>query len=414
LVCDAGFDDCDQDPTNGCEADLASLTDCGGCGNLCDDTNAVAACVNGACELNCVAGYDDCDGDPATGCEADLASLAHCGSCGNLCDTTHATAACVNAACELTCDAGYDDCDGDPATGCEADLGANPNCGGCSVLCTGACQGGACEICDTGLVIDTVDPLEAASAIGLCGGVTSADWVLPNGAAPTPSANFDLGHGIIGDFGPNVNVREGSNMLILSSGTGRRPTDPDYNPGLAKGYTCAHPMGFPVETPACGATVTGACHDGIALELTLQVPAQAVGFEIDYKFYVSDWPTYVCTAYNDHALALLDPPPPGSPDGNIAFDSLANPLTLNAAEFEVCGCTGGPPCIAGGRTYNCPLGTAELTGTGFEQRAATGWLTGQVPVTPSSTITLRLTIYDAGDGIGDSSVLFDNFRWIAQ
>ncbi len=39
--------DCDGDPTNGCEADLANdASDCGACGNPCDDG---AACSRGAC-----------------------------------------------------------------------------------------------------------------------------------------------------------------------------------------------------------------------------------------------------------------------------------------------------------------------------------------------------------------------------
>lgn len=45
--------------------------------------------------------------------------------------------------------------------------------------------------------------------------------------------------------------------------------------------------------------------------------------------------------------APVDPPPPGSINGNVSFDAMTNPVI---AFFEVCS--------------GCPLGTAELQGTG--------------------------------------------------
>ena len=43
---------------------------------------------------------------------------------------------------------------------------------------------------------------------------------------------------------------------------------------------------------------------------------------------------------------------------------------------------------------------------------ATGWLTSQAPVSPGEEFTLEFMIWDAGDGILDSSVLLDNFTWV--
>ncbi|MBI4042884.1 MAG: hypothetical protein HY391_05350 [Deltaproteobacteria bacterium] len=69
-VCDPDFGDCDKDPSNGCEAPLNTTTNCGACGALCDLANASESCETGTCTLvSCDAGFGDCDGDPSNGCE---------------------------------------------------------------------------------------------------------------------------------------------------------------------------------------------------------------------------------------------------------------------------------------------------------------------------------------------------------
>jgi hypothetical protein len=72
------------------------------------------------------------------------------------------------------------------------------------------------------------------------------------------------------------------------------------------------------------------------------------------------------------------------------------------------------PAVPRGR-QDLPVreGVAELAGTGFESNAATSWLTTKAPVPPGSIIKLRFGAYDSGDGIFDSTVLIDNFRWLA-
>src|SRR5688572_672681 len=43
-------------------------------------------CAAGTCTANCKMGFDDCDQDLANGCEADLnQSAANCGKCGTTC-----------------------------------------------------------------------------------------------------------------------------------------------------------------------------------------------------------------------------------------------------------------------------------------------------------------------------------------
>lgn len=74
----------------------SDLGHCGECDASCDGGNATYECVAGACVVaDCAAGFDDCDDDPANGCEADLASgSATCGGCNQPC-----TAACVESEC---------------------------------------------------------------------------------------------------------------------------------------------------------------------------------------------------------------------------------------------------------------------------------------------------------------------------
>ena len=111
-----------------------------------------------------------------------------------------------------------------------------------------------------------------------------------------------------------------------------------------------------------------------------------------------------------------------------AVDSKKNPVSVNNGFFDRCtagaaiGCRGGSP-----GTSTCPGGAGELAGTGFGvlgsycggggaktvSGGATGWLTSQAAVKPGETFTLDLMIWDTGDGDLDSSVLIDNFQWIA-
>jgi len=274
--------------------------------------------------------------------------------------------------------------------------------------------------CDGALDIASNDAMDGARAIDICKvsagekdwGVVSAKYVQVDGSAP-PNGQFDVGHGLVSGFGPNVMPKQGARMLGLSSGTARQPTDPGFQSpgGYNKNYTSAHPQGFPKESPACPGVVTGQPHDSAALELQIRVPTNAYGFAFDFSFYTYEWPSYVCSQFNDFFVAMLDPIPMGQADGNIAFDMMGNPISVNNAFLDVCGCGGGPPCMAGGKQFACPLGTAELTGTGFEGHAATSWLTTTAPVVPGSVITVRWGTYDSGDGILDSSAILDRWRW---
>jgi hypothetical protein len=137
---------------------------CGGCGNECTGADhAPPSCTDGVCAQTCEPGFDDCDGDPSNGCEIEVRTdVVHCGSCGNECPGgAHATAGCSDGACGLVCDTGFGDCDGMASTGCETDVRTDvAHCGSCGNVCpavangTPACVARACSAtCNTGYVL---------------------------------------------------------------------------------------------------------------------------------------------------------------------------------------------------------------------------------------------------------------------
>jgi hypothetical protein len=263
------------------------------------------------------------------------------------------------------------------------------------------------EPCDGSMALTDNDPAKAAASMGLCKefsdespwGIKNVEYVRADGTPTTASEQ----HGIMWGFGNNVTSQEGDQLLALSTGRSRTPGQ--ANP--CNSQTCQMsdkgnaPAGFPQDVPDCPGD--GDIYDDIALEVTLVAPSNATGFAFNFNFFSFEYPEWVCTAYNDQFIALVDPPPPGSINGNISFDSLTNPVSVNIAYFEVCS--------------GCPLGTSELEGTGFDSwnsAGGTSWLETTSPVEGGQEITIRFLIWDTGDQAYDSTVLLDNFRWIAD
>ncbi len=305
--------------------------------------------------------------------------------------------------------------------------------------------GDSAMACDTGLALTDVVAADGAKAIDLCAqattsdkkyGVLSAAYVRADGTA---FASPGLQVGIQSAFGTNVHVQGGASMLALSSGAARTVGQT----GACNGISCqinstaTPPTGFPQDDPACPPTKVIA--DDVALELQIRVPTNATGYSFNFKFYSFEFPDWVCDThgYNDQFIALVTPPPTGSyvptgsPGGNISFDSNNHPVSVNLGFFDACDpatstrfashCKGttGATCPPLPSPY-CPLGLGDLQGTGFDvwqtktgPDGATRWLQTQAPAVPGSVITIRFAIWDAGNGQFDSTVLVDNFQWLA-
>ncbi|KAG0631969.1 hypothetical protein M758_1G294800 [Ceratodon purpureus] len=168
LTCATGFADCDGDPSNGCELDVKSnVNNCGSCGSVCPtgQLGQLATCTDGMCglESTCAKDFEDCDSDPSNGCESDVRSdVKNCGSCGKVCPvplTNHGSgeATCTDGVCgyTLTCAKDWADCDGDPSNGCEIDLAgifsSIYNCGSCNHVCPPFQNSTIWSICDAGV-----------------------------------------------------------------------------------------------------------------------------------------------------------------------------------------------------------------------------------------------------------------------
>lgn len=273
-------------------------------------------------------------------------------------------------------------------------------------------------VCDAALTLTSTSPYDAAKAIGLCTKVTAqsgawglldAKWSKPDGSVITNPESW----GLLPKLGTNV-APAGTAMLALSTGTARGPSDPGYQSpdnGYDKSYTHGTPPGQPKRSSTCAAgdPVRGVAHDGVALELKIRVPLDARSLSFTHQLFTADTPDSVCTQYNDVFVAMMDPKPAGT-DGNVVFDALGDHVGIDSTStLRACA-----PGTFKGHVFACPLGTASLAGTGFDEKAATGWLRTTVPVKGGATITLRFAIWDSADGIIDSTVLIDELAFSAQ
>ena len=197
--CVPGFGDCDNSPSNGCEATLATdNTNCGACGRGCLTGQT---CTGGACL--CPAGQTACGG----ACTPTATDLANCGSCGHACALAYATAVCSTGACAIAaCSTGFADCDHVPATGCETNVRVDSaNCGSCGHACPGGqvCSAGVCTTtCGAGLttcgascVNTSTDPSNCGACSTVCPAVSNATAVC---AAGTCSFVCNTGFALIG------------------------------------------------------------------------------------------------------------------------------------------------------------------------------------------------------------------------
>jgi hypothetical protein len=187
-------------------------------------------------------------------------------------------------------------------------------------------------------------------------------------------------------------------------------------------------------TNPCGTGVdesTVPVHDYTELRMTIKAPINAGSFAFDFAFFSEEYPVYVCQGYNDTFLAIQTSTqfPSGS---QIAFDSNGHRINVNNLFFEDCNsctnCVTGPTGQVIDFTHTCANPIATLNGTGYEKLLAsstnpasqcneskgsggTDWLKTTSPVQPGETFTLSWIVFDEFDGILDSSVILDHFRW---
>ncbi|HOW81821.1 MAG TPA: hypothetical protein PK573_04625, partial [Spirochaetota bacterium] len=241
----------------------------------------------------------------------------------------------------------------------------------------------------------------------------TSDGVTPVVARLTNMSDYQAA--IMTDYGTGgVVPRSGAAMVGISTGRMRDASDTGYEApvnGRDFGYIDALPgdYDFPGTSGCSGScSIVSSVHDSVNIRLTMRVPTNARGFAYDHIFFTGDFNDPQCS-YTDYSLALLTSGASGIPeDRNIAFDTLGEPLSVNSGFLSYCT----PTTTSCG---DCSSGADILAGTGMDTDdvgGSTGWLTTKTPVIPGETIVLEIMIFDSGDGLINSVLLLDNFRWL--
>ncbi|HOH03539.1 MAG TPA: choice-of-anchor L domain-containing protein, partial [Polyangiaceae bacterium] len=375
------------------------------------------------------------------------------------------------------CEGGpHDDCDGDGWTVAEGDCCDKP--GFCSTT-PALVNPGAFEYIGNGVdddcdgLIDNIqppcdgmlnntnssDPMDYAKAIGLCQqtketdpppfrrwGVISGEFSLANGTGVPASQSRAIRSG----FGNLITSLNGGRLAILSTGHAAsvNQANPNYAP-FQPGQDFGKKSPFPQDwyaangyrlpnAPGCPEPSGDHANDPIMLRLRIRVPTNARSFSFASWFFSAEFPEYVCSAFNDFFVVLIDSPQPEWPnpaDKNLAVYRVTSPpkvfpIGVNLANdpqaqnlFSVCkagpiGCSGSTSGFA-----PCLSGPTFLQGTGFDDTSlggcgssnmvggGTGWLTTVGNVAPGQIMEIRIALWDTSDGVWDSLVLLDNWVW---
>jgi hypothetical protein len=462
---------------------------CGDCSTKCGQNEV---CSQGKCANVCGGELEKC-GNQCVDLQVDP---AHCGECDNPCGPGQD---CISGGCK-DCNSAIEDCDNDNWFVAEGDCcdkpgacGSDPslvNPGALEVLGNGAdddCNGKIdlfdseiLEDCDAGIASDATDPFDYARALGICR-VTAEDpedpsertWGLIDArllrANGTPLE--DVRSRSVRSFFGSIEATQGEVMTVLSTGiaSDATQTNPGPNggaPGSANVSVSHSPVSqadisacdqaYCVEdwygtanpplksanrlprAPDCGSDAAAPqANDSVMLVLRMRAPTNVRAFSFNSYFLSAEYPEYVCSAFNDQFIALVDTPDgepapiPNPIDKNLLVYTQGGsqwPIGINVAKgtslFSVCAPQEGNPCWSSFvNASSCSLGADSLIGTGFEAPptaidpactigGGTHWLTTAGNVIPGTVVELRIVIWDVGDTGFDSAALIDGFQWL--
>ena len=196
----------------------------------------------------------------------------------------------------------------------------------------------------------------------------------------------------------NFGTSDTAGTDVFGVAIGSFPTDGTDYLVLSTGATTSALL--PNDSPSTSTVLEGLNtangQDLVQLTLVLDPPNWATCLAFDFAFLSEEFPEWVGSSFNDVFIAEY-----GQSDFeevnaqviapyNFAYDTAGNVVSVNT----VFGVTAGN---AQGTTYD----------------GGTPTLTARTPLDTTNPITIILSIMDLGDSVYDSTVLIDNFRWLA-
>ena len=178
-------------------------------------------------------------------------------------------------------------------------------------------------------------------------------------------------------------------------------------------------------------------YNAMEWRLHLRAPDSVNGFRVRHMFLSEEYDDYVGSSFNDKFYIILEA---GSTNGGT-------PTVINFTECRDPGsyydfrCSPGMQYCNPGQRYcyiaintamseccwyqGCPDGTAttDISGTGYEcasspsedsaaSGSSTGWMTTEWPIEPGEEFYVTFHVHDASDGIFDSEIVLDKFRFL--
>lgn len=226
-----------------------------------------------------------------------------------------------------------------------------------------------------------------------------------------------------GSSSNDLTPQEGGSYALMATG-----------PALGKSHSENMGGGSAVDTVA-----GGNMYNAMEWTLKLKAPAGAGGFRFNHVFFSQEYDEYVGSQFNDKFYVTLQA---GSTNGGKPtvvnytkcrdpdkhHDFICSPgmqfcnprqrycyIAINTAASECCWLGG------------CPNGkaTTDISGTGYscakdkvndtdKSGSSTGWMTTEWPIEPGEEFTLTFHVHDMGDGVFDSEVILDNFRFVGS
>ncbi len=186
----------------------------------------------------------------------------------------------------------------------------------------------------------------------------------------TSSSYFgdDTASSVMNGFG-NIAPRKNSTFAVLSTGIANTTdTDTDFDPNGPDG-------------------------DSTTLTLNFTVPAGMNSLLFNFYFLSREYPDFVGSLYNDTFTATINGSSKVANGTNFAKDPNGQVIDINSVTFAITGKNN------------------DLLGTAFEDHGGTGWVMAGAPVAPGDVVTLTFNVKDLEDGIYNSTVLLDNFRF---